>query len=56
MPMTIGPRQMTGDCSSRKKPIDMHLTPVALDRQDALAPPSTCGRSSVPNMIGTLGP
>ena len=29
IPITIGPRQMTGDCSSRKKPIDMQLHAVA---------------------------
>jgi len=55
MPITIGPRQMTGDWSSRKKPIDMSCTPYCSTgwmRRSAV----TRGRASVPNMMGRLGP
>ena len=55
MPMTIGPRQMTGDCSSRKKPIDMSRMPycsIGVMRLSGL----TRGRAVVPSMSGMLGP
>ena len=55
--VTIGPRQMTGGRASMKKPIEIDLDAVALERHDALARRVTRpARSSSPSISGTLGP
>src|SRR5262245_8804852 len=55
MPITIGPRQMTGERSSRKKPIDMSRIPKRSTGRMRLSA-DTSGRASVPSMMGRLGP
>ena len=53
--MTSGPRQMTGESSSRKKPIDISRRPYFSSGEMRLFS-ATCGRPLTPSMIGRLGP
>ena len=55
MLITIGPRQITGDWSSRKNPIEMSCTPYFSTGWIFLFCPAR-GTASVPIMSGMLGP
>ena len=59
MPFSIGPRQITGWCSSISNPIETMATPqLSIGTIRCVSPlPRTSGvRSATPSIVGAFGP